>query len=149
VESLETPSSPHVPLDTPSSAHVPDDGAAWEEPRAASLPDRSPRRSRWRAWLAVALALLLLRNPFSVALAPPLSPPLSPPARARAGPGGACRHGRCKFPADRRHRPPARGDGPAAGSAGRDGGRPASDRRGSGPDRPAVAAAPPPQRARA
>jgi hypothetical protein len=64
-------------LDAPTSAYLPQDGAPRDEPGAASLPDRSPRRSRWRVWVSLGLALVVLRLAFPIILAPMLASRLS------------------------------------------------------------------------
>ena len=64
-------------LATPTSAYVPHDGAPRDEPGAASLPDRAPRRSRWRVWVSLGLALIVLRLAFPIVLAPMLASRLS------------------------------------------------------------------------
>jgi hypothetical protein len=63
-------------LATPTSAYPPQD-ALHDEPGEASLPDRSPRRSRWRVWVSLALALIALRLALPIVLAPMLASRLS------------------------------------------------------------------------
>jgi hypothetical protein len=64
-------------LVTSTSAPAPQDDAPRDEPGAASLPDRSPRRLRWRVWISLCLALLVLRLASPIILAPMLASRLS------------------------------------------------------------------------
>ena len=64
-------------LATSSPAYAPENGALQDEPGAASLPDRAPRRSRWRVWVSLALALIALRLALPIVLAPMLASRLS------------------------------------------------------------------------
>jgi hypothetical protein len=60
-----------------TSAYAPQDPEPQDEPGALPLPDRSPRRSRWKFWIALGLVLLAVRLAFPIVLAPMLASRLS------------------------------------------------------------------------